>query len=137
MAILLHRFSITSRHTTNNKNFNITLNIIQPKNNKLKAYSHLSPTWKVQFYQSHLHELFHGSQATNIMSIVKPIFYKHLKIFHAQPRASKVCANTYNIENSFCLNLEANDPQNLSSYKLNIRKLYFTHSHCNKMQPYT
>jgi hypothetical protein len=50
--------------------------------------------------------------------------YKHIKIFYAQLKALKVYPNTCNIENSFHLNLGANNPQNVWSYKPNIQKLY-------------
>ncbi len=50
--------------------------------------------------------------------------YKHIKIFYAQLKALKVYPHTCNIENSLHLNLGANNPQNVSSYKPNIQKLY-------------
>jgi hypothetical protein len=83
-------------------------------------------SWIILWTPSHQHDEHHLAS-----------FLKHFKIFHAQPKAPKVCANTYNTENSFCLNLKTNDPQNLSSCKLNIWELYFMHSHYNKMQPST
>ncbi len=50
--------------------------------------------------------------------------YKHIKIFYAQLKALKVYPDTCNIENSLHLNLGANNPQIVSSYKPNIQKLY-------------
>jgi len=38
-------------------------------------------------------------------------YYKHLKIVHAQLKASSVHINTYKVEDSFCLNLRINNPQ--------------------------
>jgi len=49
---------------------------------------------------------------------------KHIKIFYAQLKALKVYLDTCNIENSLHLNLGANNPQIVSSYKPNIQKLY-------------
>ncbi len=58
--------------------------------------------------------LIHGWRTFN-MGIIRSIFvnayYKHLKIVHAQLKASSIHANTYKVEDSFCLNLRVNNPQ--------------------------
>ncbi len=48
---------------------------------------------------------------------------KHIKIFYAQLKVLKVYLDTCNIENSLHLNLGANNPQIVSSYKPNIHKI--------------
>jgi hypothetical protein len=61
------------------------------------------------------------------MNIIGPILvdvYKHFKIIHAQPRPLQIDANTNNVKHPLRLDLGSNNPQDLSSYKLNIRKLY-------------
>jgi hypothetical protein len=55
-----------------------------------------------------------------------PIF-KHLKIVYAQSSMPKVCANTCKIQHFFCLDLKANNPQNLLGCKPNIQKLNLMH----------